>query len=139
MGSGHDEWARCAVMESIGTERVNPASAALDEMTPAQIVATMNEADFAVTEAIRRAQPEIAAAIASAEPLFNSVGRLIYVGAGTSGRLGVLDAAECPPTFQTDPQRVVGMIAGGQVALVDAVEGAEDDVAGGARDVDRLE
>lgn len=126
-------------METIGTERVNPASAALDEMSPAQIVATMNEADFAVPQAIRRAQPQIAAAIAAAEPLFNSGGRLIYVGAGTSGRLGVLDAAECPPTFQTDPERVVGLIAGGRTALVDAVEGAEDDVAGGARDIDRLE
>ncbi|QDP97388.1 N-acetylmuramic acid 6-phosphate etherase [Microlunatus elymi] len=126
-------------MEAIGTERVNPASAALDEMTPTQIVATMNEADFAVPEAIRRAQPQIASAIAAAEPLFNSGGRLIYVGAGTSGRLGVLDAAECPPTFQTDPERVVGMIAGGRTALVDAVEGAEDDTVAGARDIDARE
>lgn len=125
--------------QAIGsTERSNPASAALDEMTPAEIVATMNTADFAVPEAIRAARSSIAAAIAAAEPLFTEGGRLIYVGAGTSGRLGVLDAAECPPTFHTDPSRVVGVIAGGPKALVDAVEGAEDDAAQGAADLARM-
>lgn len=117
------------------TERPNPASAALDEMSPAEIVATMNAADFAVPEAIQRAQAAIAAAIAAAEPLFTDGGRLLYVGAGTSGRLGVLDAAECPPTFHTDPSRVVGLIAGGPTALVDAVEGAEDNAELGAADL----
>ncbi|SDT30325.1 N-acetylmuramic acid 6-phosphate etherase [Microlunatus soli] len=125
--------------QAIGTERPNPASAALDEMSPAQIVATMNAADFAVPEAIRAAQESIAAAIAAAEPLFADGGRLIYVGAGTSGRLGVLDAAECPPTFHTDPSRVVGLIAGGPTALVDAVEGAEDDTEQGAADLAALD
>jgi len=127
------------VTQAIGsTERSNPASAALDEMNAEQIVATMNDADFAVPEAIRRAQSEIAAAIAAAEPRFSAGGRLVYVGAGTSGRLGVLDAAECPPTFHTDPSRVVGLIAGGPTALVDAVEGAEDDAERGAADVAAL-
>src|SRR4051812_9508758 len=111
----------------IGTERSNPSSAALDEMSVGAIVATMNDADFSVPEATRQALPQIEAAIAAAEPLFSAGGRLIYVGAGTSGRLGVLDAAECPPTFHTDPSRVVGLIAGGRTALIDPVEGAEDD------------
>jgi N-acetylmuramic acid 6-phosphate etherase len=124
-----------AVNHLIGTEARNPASAALDEMTVDDIVTTMNEADQGVPGAIRAALSQIAVAIAAAEPLFNDGGRLIYVGAGTSGRLGVLDAAECPPTFHTDPSRVVGLIAGGQIALVDAVEGAEDDVEAGAAEI----
>ncbi|MBO0811104.1 MAG: N-acetylmuramic acid 6-phosphate etherase [Microlunatus sp.] len=102
------------------------------------IVATMNDADLSVPQAIRRALPQISAAISAAEPLFNAGGRLIYVGAGTSGRLGVLDASECPPTFHTDPSRVVGLIAGGPGALVTAVEGAEDDAERGAADLDEL-
>lgn len=126
------------VTELIGTERQNPTSGALDEMSVEGIVATMNNADFTVPEAIRRSLPQIAAAISAAEPLFNAGGRLIYVGAGTSGRLGVLDASECPPTFHTDPGRVVGLIAGGTRALVTAVEGAEDDSRQGAEDLDGL-
>ncbi len=121
-----------------GTERSNPASAALDEMSVAQIVATMNAADRTVPAAIDAARDAVAAAIAAAEPLFNAGGRLVYVGAGTSGRLGVLDAAECPPTFHTDPGRVIGVIAGGPTALVDAVEGAEDDAGRGAADLTAL-
>jgi N-acetylmuramic acid 6-phosphate etherase len=126
------------VTELIGTERQNPTSGALDEMSVEGIVATMNNADFTVPEAIRRSLPQIAAAISAAEPLFNAGGRLIYVGAGTSGRLGALDASECPPTFHTDPDRVVGLIAGGTTALVTAVEGAEDDSVRGAKDLDGL-
>lgn len=124
--------------ELIGTERSNPSSAALDEMSVEGIVATMNEADVSVPEAIRRAKPQITAAISAAEPLFNAGGRLIYVGAGTSGRLGVLDASECPPTFHTAPGRVVGVIAGGPTALVNSVEGAEDDPVQGAADLRAL-
>ena len=110
----------------------------LDEMSVADIVSTMNGHDFSVPAAISRALPDITAAIEAAEPGFTSGGRLIYVGAGTSGRLGVLDAAECPPTFHTEPDRVVGLIAGGRAALVQAVEGAEDDSRAGAGDVLRL-
>jgi len=124
--------------ELIATERLNPASLALDEMSVAGIVTTMNDADFSVPQAIRLALPQITAAVAAAEPLFNAGGRLIYVGAGTSGRLGVLDASECPPTFHTDPDRVVGLIAGGPTALVTAVEGAEDDAARAAADLDAI-
>jgi N-acetylmuramic acid 6-phosphate etherase len=112
--------------------------AQLDEMSVAEIAAAMNQLDFAVPVAIRQALPAITAAIEAAEPGFAAGGRLVYVGAGTSGRLGVLDAAECPPTFHTDPSRVVGIIAGGPRALVEAVEGAEDDRAAGARAVAEL-
>lgn len=122
----------------IGTERPNPSSAALDEMSVEGIVATMNEADVSVPEAIRRSRLQIAAAISAAEPLFNAGGRLIYVGAGTSGRLGVLDASECPPTFHTDPGRVIGVIAGGPTALVNSIEGAEDDPGQGAADLEAV-
>lgn len=124
--------------ELMATERPNPASLALDEMSVSAIVTTMNDADFLVPQAIRVALPQISAAVAAAEPLFNVGGRLIYVGAGTSGRLGVLDASECPPTFHTDPDRVVGLIAGGTTALVTAVEGAEDDSARGAADLEAM-
>jgi N-acetylmuramic acid 6-phosphate etherase len=107
-------------------------STSLDEMSAGQIVGAMNQLDFAIPGAIQKALPAITAAIKAAEPGFVAGGRLIYVGAGTSGRLGVLDASECPPTFNTDPSRVVGVIAGGAPALVQAVEGAEDDPAAGA-------
>lgn len=123
----------------LGTEQSDPRSRHLDEMSVLEIVATMNDADLTVPAAIRRSLPSIAEAIEAAEPRFAAGGRLIYLGAGTSGRLGVLDAAECPPTFHTDPHRVVGLIAGGRQALVDAVEGAEDDAAGGAADVERVQ
>ncbi len=104
----------------------------LDEMSVAELTLVMNELDFAIPQAIHDALPSITAAIEAAEVGFSTGGRLIYVGAGTSGRLGVLDASECPPTFHTDPSRVVGIMAGGPRALVDAVEGAEDDSAAGA-------
>lgn len=132
MTSGNGHW-DCG--QPLVTETWNPASVALDEMSAADVVATMNAADFAVPRAIERVRAAIAAAISAAEPGFRNGGRLIYVGAGTSGRLGVLDAAECPPTFHTDPNRVVGIIAGGPGALTDAVEGAEDDPGQGVEDM----
>lgn len=125
--------------QSLATESSNHTSVALDEMSVDEVVSTMNEADCAVPRAIGRARPAIAAAISAIEPGFLVGGRLIYAGAGTSGRLGVLDAAECPPTFHTDPSRVIGVIAGGRTALVDAVEGAEDDREQGANDITTLE
>jgi N-acetylmuramic acid 6-phosphate etherase len=130
---------RADIGQLLGTETPNHASAALDEMSVADAVATMNDADFAVPEAISQARGQIAAAITAAEPGFVGGGRLIYVGAGTSGRLGILDAAECPPTFHTDPDRMVGLIAGGPSALMEAVEGAEDDPRAGATDIAALE
>lgn len=126
-------------LKALGTEQSDRRYGRLDEMSVGEIVAAMNSADRDVPRAIAKAHGAITAAISAAEPAFGAGGRLVYVGAGTSGRLGVLDAAECPPTFHTAPGRVVGLIAGGRRALVDAVEGAEDDVESGAADVAGLD
>jgi N-acetylmuramic acid 6-phosphate etherase len=110
------------------TERRNPRSAQLDTLSPAGIVDLINAEDAGVAPAVARARDAIARTIELVEHAFRAGGRLVYVGAGTSGRLGVLDAAECPPTFGTPPEMVVGVIAGGSAALLRSVEGAEDDV-----------
>ena len=110
------------------TERRNPRSATVDTASSLEIVDLIGAEDATVPGAIARAREEIARAIDLIEAAFRAGGRLVYVGAGTSGRLGVLDAAECPPTFGTPPEMVVGVIAGGYPALVKSVEGAEDDV-----------
>jgi N-acetylmuramic acid 6-phosphate etherase len=120
------------------TEARNPASEAIDALSPAEIVALMNAEDAKVVAAVAAEAERIALAIGRAADCFRRGGRLIYVGAGTSGRLGVLDAAECPPTFSTPPAMVVGLIAGGPTALTRAVEGAEDDPDRGAADLDAL-
>lgn len=98
----------------------------LDVMTPLGIATVMNREDARVAEAVSLVLPEIAKAIGWCTEAFRAGGRIIYIGAGTSGRLGVLDAAECPPTFGVDPGMVVGLIAGGPSAFLKAVEGAED-------------
>lgn len=108
------------------TEQRNPRTADIDLASPAEIVAMLADEDARVAAAVRAEAPAITAAVAAVERAFRDGGRLLYVGAGTSGRLGVLDAAECPPTFGTDPSMVVGIIAGGPDALVRAKEGAED-------------
>ena len=108
------------------TEQRNPNSMHLDEMSVEEIAKLMNEEDWGVPEAIQRAIPEIAELIEAVIRAFKNEGRLIYIGAGTSGRLGILDAVECVPTFGTSPEKVVGLIAGGEQAIKDAVEGAED-------------
>jgi N-acetylmuramic acid 6-phosphate etherase len=110
------------------TERRNPRSSTIDIASSLEIVDLIGEEDATVPAAVARARDEIARAIDLIEAAFRAGGRLVYVGAGTSGRLGVLDAAECPPTFGTPPEMVVGVIAGGYPALVKSVEGAEDDV-----------
>jgi N-acetylmuramic acid 6-phosphate etherase len=110
------------------TERRNPRSATIDTASSLEIVDLIGEEDATGPAAVARARQEIARAIDLIEASFRAGGRLVYVGAGTSGRLGVLDAAECPPTFGTPPEMVVGVIAGGYPALVKSVEGAEDDV-----------
>jgi N-acetylmuramic acid 6-phosphate etherase len=110
------------------TERRNPRSSTIDTASALEIVDLIGAEDATVPQAVARARTEIAQAIDHIEAAFRSGGRLIYVGAGTSGRLGVLDAAECPPTFGTPPEMVVGIIAGGRDALTRSVEGAEDDV-----------
>ncbi len=109
------------------TETRNSATAAIDSLSPLQIVRLMNAEDQQVIAAVAREELAIARAIDVIAERFMRGGRLIYVGAGTSGRLGVLDASECPPTFSTSPEMVVGLIAGGRDALTRAIEGAEDD------------
>ena len=113
------------------TERRNPRTQSIDVASPREIVALLGAEDAGVPAAVAAQGDELARIIELAEAAFRGGGRLLYVGAGTSGRLGVLDAAECPPTFGTPPEMVVGIIAGGATALVRSVEGAEDDVNAG--------
>ena len=118
------------------TESVNPAYALLDTMSVAELAAAMNQADASVAPAVRAALPSIAAAIEAAATRMQAGGRLVYVGAGTAGRIGVVDASECPPTFSTPPEQVFAIMAGGANAIVHPTEGAEDDTQAGARAVD---
>ena len=113
-------------MDHLQTESRNPASANLDELSTAQIVRLMVAEDAKVPIAVGTQAAEIARAIDAIADRLRAGGRLVYAGAGTSGRLGILDATECPPTFNTDPSQVVGIIAGGAKAVTQAVEGAED-------------
>lgn len=115
-------------LEDILTEQANPRTVGLDTLSTAEILALMNDEDKTVAFAIEKELPAIAQAVDAIVAALKNGGRLVYVGAGTSGRLSVLDAAECPPTFSTDPGLVIGLIAGGQAALTQAAEGAEDDV-----------
>ncbi len=117
------------------TEQVNPRSADLDQKSALEIVQIMNAEDAAVAAAVAAALPDIAAAVEAIAARLAGGGRLIYVGAGTSGRLGLLDAAECVPTFGVAPETVQALIAGGMAALTEAVEGAEDDRAAGRADL----
>jgi N-acetylmuramic acid 6-phosphate etherase len=116
-----------ALEDHLLTESRNPGSESIDMLSSREIVRLMNSEDARVVEAVGAESESIARAIEWAADRFRRGGRLVYAGAGTSGRLGVLDAAECPPTFSTPPEMVVGLIAGGPAALVRAVEGAEDD------------
>jgi N-acetylmuramic acid 6-phosphate etherase len=110
------------------TERRNPRSDGIDRASALEIVDLINREDASIAGVIAEAREPIARVIDLLEACFRSGGRLFYVGAGTSGRLGVLDAAECPPTFGSDPEMVTGIIAGGYKAMLRSVEGAEDDV-----------
>ena len=118
------------------TEQRNPRTERIDVASSLEIVDLMNAEDATVAGAVRGERERIAQAIDLVVAALQQGGRLVYVGAGTSGRLGVLDAAECPPTFGTPPTLVVGVIAGGYGALVKSVEGAEDDVNAGAAAMD---
>jgi N-acetylmuramic acid 6-phosphate etherase len=118
------------------TEQRNPRSMRIDELEPLEIVDLINAEDRMVAEAVGEEREAIARALDLVEASFRAGGRLIYVGAGTSGRLGVLDAAEMPPTYGTDPSLVQGIIAGGYAALVRAQEGAEDRPENGAEAID---
>lgn len=124
--------------DSLLTEAVNPASAVIDTLDASGIVALMNAEDVKVVEAVRAESDSIARAIEWTAEGFRRGGRLLYVGAGTSGRLGVLDASECPPTFSTAPEMVVGLIAGGRIALTTSVESAEDSPEVGASDLETV-
>ncbi len=118
------------------TERRNPRTADIDTASAQEIVDLIGAEDAGVPAAVARARVEIARAMELVEASFRVGGRLVYVGAGTSGRLGVLDASECPPTFGTPREMVVGVIAGGLPALVKSIEGAEDDPNAGIAEMD---
>lgn len=109
------------------TEDRNPKTANLDQLSTLELVTVMNEEDATVAQSVSNALPQIAQAVDAIVASLQQNGRLFYIGAGTSGRLGVLDAAECVPTFSTTPDTVQALIAGGETALIHAVEGAEDD------------
>ncbi len=117
------------------TERPNPASERLDELSVAEAFDVMNAEDARVAAAVAAAKPEIVRAIELVVERLSRGGRLFYFGAGTSGRLGVLDASECPPTFQTAPTLVQGVIAGGKRALSESIEGAEDSSVDGTLEI----
>lgn len=113
-------------LSSLSTEQRNPRTKNLDRMSPLQIAQAMNEEDKRAAEAVGETLPQVAEAISLATACLQRGGRLVYVGAGTSGRLAMLDAAECPPTFGISPSKVVCILAGGPQAFLRAVEGAED-------------
>jgi N-acetylmuramic acid 6-phosphate etherase len=124
------------MLNHLTTEQSNPDSESIDALSASEIVTLMNREDHQVAAAVAAQIPEITRAVDEIVRRMKQGGRLVYVGAGTSGRLGVLDAAECPPTFNTPPELVLGLIAGGATALVRAVEGAEDQPEHAVRDLD---
>jgi len=124
-----------AMLDQLLTEQRNPASAAIDTVTTEEALRIMNREDAQVAAAVEREIPAIARAVDAIRGAIGRGGRLFYLGAGTSGRLGVLDALEIPPTFGAPPEMVVGIIAGGTAALSGATEASEDDSAAGARDL----
>ena len=121
------------------TEQRNPASTEIDRLSALEIVRVINEEDHKIAPSVATQLEQIAEAVEIAADCFRNGGRLVYFGAGTSGRLGVLDASEMPPTYGTDPRMVRGVIAGGPEALTNAIEGAEDSREEGARIVDEME
>ncbi|WP_037840781.1 N-acetylmuramic acid 6-phosphate etherase [Streptomyces sp. NRRL F-5126] len=127
-----------AQLETLTTEAFRTDLAEIDRLPTAEIARLMNGEDDTVPAAVARQLPEISAAIDAIAERAARGGRLVYAGAGTAGRLGVLDASECPPTFNTDPGEVVGLIAGGPGAMVTSVEGAEDSKELAAADLDAL-
>jgi N-acetylmuramic acid 6-phosphate etherase len=118
-------------LSGLETERADPRYADIDRASVAELATLMNEADATVPAAVRAALPQIVPAIEGVTQRMRDGGRLLYVGAGTPGRLGVLDASECPPTFSTPPELVRGLIAGGEAAVFAAQEGVEDDADAG--------
>ncbi|QNG59229.1 N-acetylmuramic acid 6-phosphate etherase [Bacillus sp. PAMC26568] len=125
-------------LSSLTTELRNEQTMNIDNANTLEILSMMNNEDLKVAVAVQEVLPEIKAAVECAVESLKKGGRLIYIGAGTSGRLGVLDAVECPPTFSTSPETVIGIIAGGEKAFVRAVEGAEDKEESGAEDLKNI-
>lgn len=123
-------------LQALATEQRNPHSTHIDTASVEEILRVINTEDHTVPVAVRRELPQIAEAVRTVVEAFRDGGRLFYVGAGTSGRLGVVDASECPPTFGTDPERVQGIIAGGRDAVFRSQEGAEDVPESGAQALD---
>lgn len=126
-------------LKALETEQRNPSTMFIDLSDASQIARLINEEDKRVASYVETRLPEISQAIELIKDAFLKGGRLIYSGAGTSGRLGVLDASECPPTFGTDPNQVIGLMAGGRDAMFVAQEGAEDSPEQGALDVDNVQ
>jgi N-acetylmuramic acid 6-phosphate etherase len=124
------------MLERLPTEQINPESRHLDEFSTVRVLEVMNAADARVAAAVAQEIPRIAAAADAIASALEQGGSVVYIGAGTSGRLGVLDAAECPPTFGVPPELVRGIIAGGERALAHSLEGIEDDPEAGARDLE---
>ena len=120
------------------TERRNANSANIDTLSTLEMLTVINQEDQQVAQAITPYLPQIAEVVDKVATALQAGGRLIYIGAGTSGRLGILDASECPPTFGTRPEQVVGIIAGGHKAILSAVENVEDNKAQGAMDLQNL-
>ncbi len=125
-------------LDHLTTEKNNEKSVHLDEMTIGESLIAMNNEDKQVAQAVEAVLPVIEKVVEAVIDSFNHQGRLIYFGAGTSGRLGILDAAECVPTFGIDSEMVVGLIAGGPSAMINAIEGAEDDASLGKFDLEQL-
>ncbi|MEU0808237.1 N-acetylmuramic acid 6-phosphate etherase [Streptomyces sp. NPDC005970] len=138
MTSAADQQQLRAQLDTLTTEAFRPELAEIDRLETIKIARIMNGEDAAVPAAVATELPRIAAAIDGIAERMARGGRLIYTGAGTAGRLGVLDASECPPTFNTGPGQVVGLIAGGPAAMVTSVEGAEDSKELAAADLDAL-
>jgi N-acetylmuramic acid 6-phosphate etherase len=122
----------------LNTEQQNPKTMNIDQMTTEDIITVINQEDTLVPNVIARQVPMISEVVDEIVTAFKQDGRLIYIGAGTSGRLGIIDASECPPTFGTDPGLVVGIIAGGKEAMTEAIEGVEDDKQQGQTDLENI-
>ncbi|WP_352404614.1 N-acetylmuramic acid 6-phosphate etherase [Sporanaerobacter acetigenes] len=126
------------ILDKLSTEKRNLETENLDKLSTLEMVTLMNNEDKKVSAAIERVLPDIALGVDAIAEAFQMGGRLIYTGAGTSGRLGILDASECPPTFGTEPEMVVGIIAGGLKAMTKAVEKSEDNFEAGCEDLKKI-
>lgn len=124
-------------LSRLTTEQINERTTEIDQMSTKQIIQLMNDEDRTVADAVQAVLPQVEKAVDLIYQSLSSGGRLFYIGAGTSGRLGILDASECPPTFYTPPELVQAIIAGGEQAILEAIEGAEDDPQGGAIDLQK--